>query len=229
MVRKIVVVGGVAAGAGAAAKARRTDEQAEIVLFEKGPFVSFANCGLPYYVGGEIKDRKDLLVQTPESLWTRFRIKVHVGHEVLRIDRTNKQVEVRDLADGKTFAESYDKLILCPGAGAVIPNLPGLPAANVFTLRTIPDSDAIKEWITREKPKRAVIVGAGFIGLEAAERQRSIRSCCRAAAKWPRSGRGPCDPLYRRATGIEIGSRGGPCDRRGRGDHGRRIPADFRY
>ncbi len=158
-----------AAGAGAAAKARRTDEQAEIVIFEKGPFVSFANCGLPYYVGEEIKDRKDLLVQTPESLWRRFRIKVHVRHEVLRIDRTNKKVEVRDVAGRKTFLEPYDRLILCPGAGAIIPNLPGLPAANVFTLRTIPDSDAIKDWITQEKPKHAVIIGAGFIGLEAAE------------------------------------------------------------
>lgn len=169
MALKIVIIGGVAAGAGAAAKARRQNEQAEIVLFEKGPFISFANCGLPYYVGGDIKDRNDLLIQTPESLWARFRIQVHLAHEVLRINRTDKYVEVRDLDKSAVFQESYDKLILCPGAGAIIPDLPGLPAPNVFTLRTIADSDAIKEWIARTSPERAVIVGAGFIGLEAAE------------------------------------------------------------
>jgi len=167
--RKIVIIGGVAAGASAAAKARRTDEHAEIVLFEKGPHVSFANCGLPYYVGEDIKDRNDLFVQSPKSLWNRFRIKVHVDHEALRIDRKAKQVEVKDLTSGKIFLESYDKLILSPGAGAIVPPMPGLPAPNVFTLRTVPDSDSIKDWMTNKKPKRAVVVGAGFIGLEAAE------------------------------------------------------------
>lgn len=165
----IVIIGGVAGGAGAAAKARRTDEHAEITLFERGPYVSFANCGLPYYVGEDIKERDSLLLQTPESFWKRFRVKVHVLHEVLRIDRTGRKVEVKDLSTGRTFFQSYDKLVLAPGAGAIVPALPGLPAPNVFTVKTVPDSDQIREWIDREKPKQAVVVGAGFIGLEAAE------------------------------------------------------------
>lgn len=165
----IVIVGGVAGGAGAAAKARRTDEQAEIILFERGPYVSFANCGLPYYVGDEIRDRGDLLLQSPESFWKRFRVKVHVLHEVLKIDRTGRKVEVKDLSTGRIFFQPYDKLVLAPGAGAIVPPLAGLPSSNVFTVKTVPDSDRIREWIDRGKPKQAVVVGAGFIGLEAAE------------------------------------------------------------
>lgn len=167
--KTIVIIGGVAGGAGAAAKARRTDERAEIVLFERGPYVSFANCGLPYYVSDEIQRREDLLLQNPQGFWNRFRVKVHVRHEALRIDRKAKQVEVKNLASGETFFQKYDKLVLSPGAEAIVPPLPGLPSANVFTLKTVPDSDAVRDWISREKPRRAVVVGAGFIGLESAE------------------------------------------------------------
>jgi NADPH-dependent 2,4-dienoyl-CoA reductase/sulfur reductase-like enzyme/rhodanese-related sulfurtransferase len=165
----IVIIGGVAGGASAAAKARRTDEKSEILVYEKGPYVSFANCGLPYYIGGDIKERDALLIQSPESFWKRFRVKVHVLHEVLRIDRAGKQVEVKDLGTGKLFFQRYDKLILSPGAGAIVPDFPGLPAKNVFIVKTVPDSDAIKNWITDQHPRRAVVVGAGFIGLETAE------------------------------------------------------------
>lgn len=167
--RTIVVVGGVAGGASAAAKARRVDEQAEIILFERGRYVSFANCGLPYYVSEDIKKREALLLQTPESFWNRFRVEVNVRHEVVRIDREKKQVEVRDLAEGQTLIQRYDALVLAPGAGAIIPPLPGLPASNVFTVKTVPDSEAIRQWISQQRPERAVVVGAGFIGLEAAE------------------------------------------------------------
>jgi len=167
--RTIVVIGGVAGGAGAAAKARRTDEHAEIVVFERGPHVSFANCGLPMYVGGEIARRDDLLLQTPESFWRRFRIRVHVRHEVVRIDRAGRRVEVRDLTSGATFWQGYTALVLAPGAGAIVPPWPGLPAPNVFTVKTVPDSDAIRAWIAERSPRRAVVVGAGFIGLETAE------------------------------------------------------------
>jgi NADPH-dependent 2,4-dienoyl-CoA reductase/sulfur reductase-like enzyme/rhodanese-related sulfurtransferase len=167
--KTIVIVGGVAGGASAAAKARRTDEQADIILFERGPFVSFANCGLPYYVGEEIKKRDSLLLQNPQSFWNRFRVRVNVRHEVLRIDRPNKQIEVKNLGSGDVFFQKYDRLILAPGAGAIVPPLQGIEGKNVFKVKTVPDSDAIREWIARENPKRAVVVGAGFIGLESAE------------------------------------------------------------
>jgi NADPH-dependent 2,4-dienoyl-CoA reductase/sulfur reductase-like enzyme/rhodanese-related sulfurtransferase len=167
--RKIVIVGGVAGGAAAAAKARRTDEHADIVMFERGPHVSFANCGLPYYVGGDIADRESLLLQTPESFWRRFRVRVHVRHEVLGIDRAAQQVKVRNLETGVVFLQPYDALVLSPGAGAIVPNLAGLPARNVFVVKTVPDSDAVRGWLDAQKPTRAVVVGAGFIGLETAE------------------------------------------------------------
>lgn len=166
---RILIVGGVAAGASAAAKARRVSERAEIVVFERGPHVSFANCGLPYYLGGEISERDDLFLQTPESLWKRFRIDVRPLHEVTRILREKKQLEVRDIKGAEVRFEPYDKLILAPGGAAVIPAVPGLPAPNVFTLRTVPDADGVQAWLGGEKPSRAVVVGAGFIGLEAAE------------------------------------------------------------
>jgi NADPH-dependent 2,4-dienoyl-CoA reductase/sulfur reductase-like enzyme/rhodanese-related sulfurtransferase len=169
MKRTIVVVGGVAGGASAATKARRTDEHAEIVLFERGPHVSFANCGLPYYVGGEITERQSLLLQTPESFWLRFRVRVHVRHEVVRVLPAERQVEVRNLETGDVFRQDYSALVLAPGAGAIVPPLPGLPARNVFTVKTVPDSDAIRAWLAEANPKHAVVVGAGFIGLETAE------------------------------------------------------------
>lgn len=167
--RRIVIVGGVAGGAAAAAKARRTDEHAAIVMFERGQHVSFANCGLPYYVGGEITERESLLLQTPESFWQRFRVRVQVFHEVLKIDRVAKLVEVRNLQTQEIFQHPYDALILSPGAGAIVPPLTGLPAPNVFTVKTVPDSDAIRGWLEVHQPKQAVVVGAGFIGLETAE------------------------------------------------------------
>ncbi len=166
---KIIIIGGVAGGASAAAKARRVDEQADITVFERGPYVSFANCGLPYYIGGEIADRDALLVQTPEGFARRFRVTVHVLHDVVRIDRAVRRVEVRRLQTGDTFFAPYDKLILAPGAGAIRPPIPGIDAANVFTVKTVPDSDAIRTFLERMHPTRAVVIGAGFIGLETAE------------------------------------------------------------
>ena len=167
--RRIVIVGGVAGGAAVAAKARRTDEHAEIFMFERGPHVSFANCGLPYYVGGDIAERASLLLQTPESFWRRFRVRVHVRHEVLGIDRVARNVQVRNLETNEVYLQPYDALVLSPGAGAIVPQLAGLPARNVFVVKTVPDSDAVRTWLDDEKPTRAVVVGAGFIGLETAE------------------------------------------------------------
>ena len=166
---KIVIVGGVAGGASAAAKARRTNENAEIIVFEKGPFVSFANCGLPYYVGDTITDREELLLQTPEKFWNRFRVKVHILHEVLAIQPSEKSITVKNRISGECFRESYDKLILAPGAGAIVPDLPGIQAKNIFTVKTVPDSDAIKSFLAEHQPGKALIIGGAFIGLETVE------------------------------------------------------------
>jgi len=169
MGRRIVIVGGVGAGASAATRARRLDEQAEITIFEKSGYVSFANCGLPYYVGGVIQDRAKLLVQTPERFYDRFRIGVRVRHEVTAIDRAAKCVRGTNLASGEPFEQPYDRLILCPGADPVIPPMTGTNAANVFVLRNMEDTDAIYEYLAKNTIRSAVIVGAGFIGLEVAE------------------------------------------------------------
>jgi len=166
---KIVIVGGVAGGASAAAKARRTNETVDITIFEKGAYVSFANCGLPYYVGETIHDRNDLLLQTPERFWKRFRVRVHVFHEVLSINRREKSVLVKNLVTQEHTTHSYDKLILAPGAGAIIPDIPGIHARNIFTVKTVPDSDAIRNFLRDHQPQRALVVGGGFIGLETAE------------------------------------------------------------
>ena len=166
---KIVIVGGVAGGASAAARARRLNEDAEIVVFERGPYVSFANCGLPYHIGGAIKERSALLLHTPESLKARFNIEVRVNHEVKSINKDNHTVTVCDLKSDKTFEESYDKLILSPGARAFVPPVAGADGANVFTLKTIPDMDGIVEFIKERSPKHATVIGGGYIGLEAAE------------------------------------------------------------
>ena len=166
---KIIIIGGVAAGASAAAKARRVNEQAEIVVFERGPYVSFANCGLPYYIGDEIKNRANLFLQTPESFWKRFRVKVQVLHEVVSIDPQNKTVQVKNLSTQQEFSETYGKLILTPGAGAIVPPLPNINAQNIFVVKTVPDSDRVKQYIAENSPKRAVVIGGGFIGLESAE------------------------------------------------------------
>ncbi|MBF7075296.1 FAD-dependent oxidoreductase [Streptococcus sp. HF-100] len=167
---KIIIVGGVAGGMSAATRLRRLKEGAEIIIFEKGPFVSFANCGLPYYVSGEIAEREDLLVQTPESLKARFRLDVRPFHEVTAISPDQHIVTVRH--DGKEFTESYDKLILSPGAKPFVPPIEGLETAeNTYTLRNVPDLDEIMLALEKQ-PKEAVVIGAGFIGLEMAENLR---------------------------------------------------------
>ncbi len=166
---KTVIVGGVAGGASTAARLRRMDEQAEIVLFERGRYISYANCGLPYYIGEVIADRDRLFVQTPEGFAARFKIDVRIRSEVINIDRKAKQVEVTDLKTKKPYRESYDKLVLSPGAEPVKPPIPGVDLEGIFTVRNVPDTDRIKEYIQRNKVRRALIVGAGFIGLEMAE------------------------------------------------------------
>jgi NADPH-dependent 2,4-dienoyl-CoA reductase/sulfur reductase-like enzyme/rhodanese-related sulfurtransferase len=167
-IMKLLIVGGVAGGASAATRARRLSEEAQIVLFERGPDVSFANCGLPYYIGGEIVKRDKLLVVTPERLRTRFRLDVRTGASVEAIDRAAKKVRVRDLAAGRDYEETYDKLILAPGAAPIRPPLPGIDLPGVMTLRNLEDTDRIVGALARGV-QRAVVVGAGFIGLELVE------------------------------------------------------------
>ncbi|HHY47046.1 MAG TPA: FAD-dependent oxidoreductase, partial [Firmicutes bacterium] len=169
MGKKVLIVGGVAGGASAAARLRRLDEEAEIVVFERGDYISYANCGLPYYIGGVIRERKKLLVQTPETMKARFNIDIRTQNEVTKIDRAHKRVHVKDLRTGKEYTETYDKLILSPGARPVKPGFPGIDLPSIFTLRDIPDTDRIKEFIEARKPHTAVVVGGGFIGLEMAE------------------------------------------------------------
>ena len=165
---KLLIVGGVAGGASAAARSRRLSEEAEIILFERGPDVSFANCGLPYYVGGEIAERKKLLVTTPELLRTRFRLDVRTRSVVEAIDRSAKTVRVRDLESGREYVESYDKLLLAPGAAPLRPPLPGIDLPGIFTLRNLQDVDQIKQR-TDQGVKQVVLLGGGFISLELAE------------------------------------------------------------
>ncbi len=166
---KVVIIGGVAGGATAAARLRRINEEAEIIIFEKGDYISYANCGLPYYISEIIPEKDDLLVQTPQGMWKRFRIDVRVNSEVVKINPDLKQVEVNDKVKAKTYTESYDKLILAPGAEPIRPNLPGIDSKKIFTLRNVPDTFRIKDYVDQKKPQRAVVVGAGFIGLEMAE------------------------------------------------------------
>lgn len=166
--RRILVVGGVAGGASAAARARRVDESAEIHVFERGPYISFANCGLPYFIGGEIDDRAKLVVMTPERFWSRSRVHAHVRHEVLSIDRAARTIRVKG-PDGAERDERYDRLILSQGARPIVPPIPGVDLPHVFTLRDIPDMDRIVHFIDERKPQRAVVIGGGFIGLEMAE------------------------------------------------------------
>lgn len=165
---KIVIVGGVAGGASAAARARRLDEHAEIIIFERGSYISFANCGLPYFIGGEITDSQKLTLQTPQSFRARFNIDVRVRSEVISVDPQTKQVLVRR-EDDSVYSESYDKLILSPGAEPIRPNWAGIDSERVFTLRNIPDSLKIKQFIIEQSPKRAVVIGGGYIGMEMAE------------------------------------------------------------
>lgn len=170
MSKKIIIVGGVAGGASTAARLRRLHEQAEIILVERGEHISFANCGLPYYVGGVIPERSHLLVQTVEGMESRFNLDIRIRTEVQSIDPQKKEITAQNLETGVTYTESYDYLVLSPGANPVAPPIPGLKEAkNVFTIRTIPDTDAINDFIDFQAPKRAVVVGGGFIGLEMAE------------------------------------------------------------
>ena len=171
---KVVIVGGVAGGATAAARIRRLDEQAEIIVFERSGYISYANCGLPYYIGGVIEDPEDLTLQTPESFYRRFRIHMKVHHEVTAIHPDRKTVSVKNLETGELFEESYDKLLLSPGAKPLWPNLPGMDSHRLFTLRTVEDTFRIKEFVDQNKPKSAVMVGGGFIGLEVAENLREL-------------------------------------------------------
>ncbi len=171
---KVVIVGGVAGGATAAARIRRLDEAAEIIVFERSGYVSYANCGLPYYIGGVIADSEELTLQTPESFYSRFRVAMKVRHEVTGIHPERKTVSVKNLETGEEFEEGYDKLILSPGARPTQPRLPGTGISKLFTLRTVEDTLRIKEHIDRHHPKSAILAGGGFIGLELAENLREL-------------------------------------------------------
>ena len=166
---KTIIIGGVAGGATAAARLRRLDEKAEIIILERGEYVSFANCGLPYYIGGVITDREDLTLQTPESFKARFNIDVRVLNEAVKISPDTKTVTVKNLRTGETYEEPYDNLILSMGAEPIRPNIEGADGSNVFTLRNIPDTLKIKNYIDSAKPRSAVVIGGGYIGVEMAE------------------------------------------------------------
>ena len=171
---KVLIVGGVAGGASAAARIRRLDETAEIKVFERSGYISYANCGLPYYIGDVITDPEALTLQTPESFFARFRIDMKIYHEVTAIHPDQKTISVKDLKTGEEFEESYDKLILSPGAKPTQPRLPGVGMEKLFTLRTVEDTFRIKEYIRRHQPKSAVLAGGGFIGLELAENLKEL-------------------------------------------------------
>ncbi len=171
---KVVIVGGVAGGATAAARIRRLDEQAEIIVFERSGYVSYANCGLPYYLGGTILDPEELTLQTPESFYSRFRVQMKVRHEVTAIHPLRKTVSVRNLESGEAWEESYDKLLLSPGAKPTQPRLPGVGMEKLFTLRTVEDTLRIKAYINENRPRSAVLAGGGFISLEVAENLREL-------------------------------------------------------
>lgn len=163
---KIVIIGGVAGGASTATRLRRLDENAEIIMLERGEYVSFANCGLPYYIGNEIRNKDNLIVQTPERFKQRFNIDVRVLNEAIDIDKENKTVTIKNLQNDVIYTEKYDKLVLAPGAKSIVPNIEGIDNPKVFTLRNIPDTYKIKEYIDNNKPQNVVIVGGGYIGME---------------------------------------------------------------
>lgn len=166
---KYIIIGAVAGGASTAARLRRLDEKAEIVIFERGQYISYANCGLPYYIGNVIKDRNKLFVQTPASFGLRFNIDIRVSTEVTAINPAEKAITAINLTTGEEYTETYDKLILSPGASPIRPTLPGIHQPGIFTVRNVADTDYIKEYITHSEARKAVIIGAGFIGLEMAE------------------------------------------------------------
>ena len=171
---KVVIIGGVAGGATAAARIRRLDEKAQILVFEKSGYVSYANCGLPYYIGGVIEDPDALTLQTPESFWKRFQIEMRVRHEVTAINPEKQTVKVKNLNTGETFEESYDKLLIATGAKHVWPDLPGIRSEKLFTLRTVEDTFRIREFVEKNQPKSVVLAGGGYIGLELAENFREM-------------------------------------------------------
>lgn len=166
---KVIIVGGVAGGASTAARLRRLDENAQITVYERSGYMSYANCGLPYYIGGIIEDRGDLTLQTPESFYSRFRVDVRVKHEVVGIDPAAKTVRVRDLETGRKFTDCYDKLVLATGAKPFVPDIPGADEDGIFVLRTVEDTFRIYDHINGTRASSAVVVGGGFIGLECAE------------------------------------------------------------
>lgn len=169
MVKKTVIIGGAAGGATTAARLRRRDENMEIVILEKGEYISYANCGLPYYIGGVIQNRESLLLQTPKKMEDNFKIKVKTSSEVIAIDRSKKELTVMNRKDGTTFTETYDKLVIATGSTPIRPNIPGIQQSNIFTLWNIPDTDQIKTYVTNNGVKKASVIGGGFIGLEMAE------------------------------------------------------------
>lgn len=169
MSKKVLIVGGVAGGASTAARLRRLDENLEIIMFERGEYISFANCGLPYYIGETIEEREALLLQTPEAMKARFNIDVRVNNEVLKIERDKKKVQVKNLLTEEVYTESYDYLVLSPGSTPLKPPIPGIDSPNIFSLWNIPDTDKIKDYVDNQRPKKAVVIGGGFIGIEMAE------------------------------------------------------------
>ncbi len=174
MSKRTLIIGGVAGGATAAARLRRRDESMEIILFEKGEYISYANCGLPYYIGDVIKSRDLLLLQTPKAMMDKFRIEVRISSEVTRIDPETKTITVKKVETGESYEETYDYLILATGSTPIKPPIPGIDAENIFTLWTIPDTDKIKAFVTEKRPKKAAVIGGGFIGLEMAENLHAL-------------------------------------------------------
>ena len=220
---KAVVVGGVAGGMSFAARARRLAEDAQIVVLERDPYVSYANCGLPYHLGGEIGDRDALLLHTPQSLADSLALDVRTGHEVLAIDPAGRTVTVRELATGREYQESYDALVLSTGAAPVIPPIPGTGLPRVRVLRTVPDVDVLRDLVDGGA-RRAVVVGAGFIGLEMAEALRAPRPGRHAGGtgRAGHAGPGPGD-------GAQHRTRTAPRGRAGAAGHvGHRLPGDGR-
>ncbi|WP_037985569.1 CoA-disulfide reductase [Thalassobacillus devorans] len=210
MSKKIVIVGGVAGGATAAARLRRLDEESQIILIERGEYISFANCGLPYYIGGTIEDRSKLLVQTVDRMEARFNMDIRTSAEVVKINREDKQIEIKDLKTGEVYHQSYDDLILSPGAKPIVPPLPGLKESTYFTLRNIPDTDQIKAYVDEKQPKHVTVIGGGFIGLEMAENLADRGAKVTVVEKGPQV-MAPIDPEmaaivheHLRAKGVEL-------------------------
>jgi NADPH-dependent 2,4-dienoyl-CoA reductase/sulfur reductase-like enzyme len=184
MSKKVVIIGGVAGGASAAARLRRNDENVEIIMFEKGEYISFANCGLPYYIGETITERDALILQTPEAMNARFGIDVRVHSEVLKINKEEKNVIVKNHITNEEYSESYDVLVLSPGSMPLRPPIKGIDSPNIFSLWNIPDTDRIKKHVDEINPARAAVIGGGFIGLEMAENLHDSIFCFQLASSF---------------------------------------------